>query len=558
MRRPWQTGLLLAALAVSAGRVGSQPAADPAERLRQVLQSSLGAADRDRATRECLASLRGLTDLRRALTLPDWRDRNTESSLADVDRANRAVVADRFQQAVRGVFERREATAAGVAVEMLAEMAGAARAAGEPPGLVRAFAPDLADIVRTAPPRLRATAARALGQIDPELGVALPPLEELLQTTDPTLRKAAADGLFELLHGAAGAGPRVAAARRDAVTVACAVLPLAGKGLADWHVEVRRRCAATLGAGAATLGRLIADPSAVDGSDDPEIAERMKRERAELHPLAVALRDQGPTLAKALRDGDAEVRLSAQKALDEAATARIRWLRQAGGATDDPLLDGLKAALPALGDAVADGDLRVRRAALDVLEMLGPEAAPATPAMVRALGDPDRFVRWSAIRTLGAIGPPAARLALPGLTRLLDDGDLDVRLAAAAALQRLDPARATPPEAHTVGAAPTSRVARTALPALLRNVRAADPEMRVAAVQTLRGLGTDAKLAVPALREALADSDARVRLAAAEALGALGPPARDAADALRHALKDANPEVRQAAGDALLNVVRPR
>jgi HEAT repeat protein len=81
--------------------------------------------------------------------------------------------------------------------------------------------------------------------------------------------------------------------------------------------------------------------------------------------------------------------------------------------------------------------------------------------------------------------------------------------------------------------------------------------MRVAAIQTLRGMGAEMKPALPALREALVDKDARVRQAAAEAMGVLGPLARDAADELRGAMNDASPDVRQAAGEALLNVLRP-
>jgi HEAT repeat protein len=564
-RKAWQRARaalvpLFAAFALTWGVApGQSPPADPVERLRRVLQTPTETAERDRATKECLNGLRTLADLRRALTLTEWRDRNPESTFGTVDLANRAVVAERFQQAFRQVFARREATSSVVAVTMLADMANTSRAAGEPANYLRPFGPDLADLVAHAPPKVQAVAARTLGLIDPDLTVAVPALGNLLHATDPNLRCAAADGLFELLQGATAAatrdGPvsRSSGARATAVAIACVVLPPAGKGLADWHVEVRRRCISTLGAAAAALARFIPDPPSA-GTEVTDSAARIRSEREELRPLAQTLRDQGPALSRALRDGDTEVRLLTQRALEEVADARARWLRHGGPgfSADDPLLDGLTASLPALSEAAADGDLRVRRAALDVLGALGPAAAPATPALAKALRDPDRFVRWSAIRTLGVIGPSASRAALPGLTLLLDDDDLDVRKAAAEAIKQLNPGA----PGGSAGGSQRAAGARTAVPALVRSVRAADPEMRVAAIQTLRGMGAEMKPALPALRGALADSDARVRQAAAEALGVLGPLAREAADELRSAMADSTPDVRQAAGEALLNVLR--
>jgi HEAT repeat protein len=566
-RQTWQSTraallVLLAALAAPAGFARSQaPAADPVERLRRVLQTNTEAADRDRLTRECLEGLRSLSELRRALTLAEWRDRNPESTLGSVDLANRAKVAERLQQAFRQVFARHEATSAAVAVGMLADMANAARTAGDSAAYLRPFGADLADLVVSAPPKVQAPAARALGLIEPDISVALPALAHLLQAPDPALRCAASEGLYELLQNAALSATRdgplqqTAESRQAAIQATCSILPVAGKGLADWHVEVRRRCIATVGAAAAALGRMIPEPASGVVIDGADLAARTRTEREVLRPLALALRDQGPPLAKSLRDGDPEVRLLAQKALDEVASARARWLRHGGSAAaaDDPLLDGLMAAMPALGEAVTDADLRVRRAALDVLGVLGQAAAPAVPALARALRDPDRFVRWSAVRTLGAVGPSAARAAMPGLTLLLDDEDLDVRKAAAETLKQLNPSAAG--NTGTTGAAPRSAT-RTAVPALVRSVRSNDPEMRVAAIQALRAMGAEMKPALPALREALGDADAHVRQAAAEALGALGPQAREATDDLRAAMNDAAPEVRQAAGEALLNILR--
>jgi HEAT repeat protein len=537
-----------------------QAAADPVDSLRHVLQSTVEPADRDRSTRACLNNLKTLGDLRRALTLSEWRDRNPDSTYGAVDMANRAIVAERFQQSFRQVFARHESTSATVALSMLSDIANTGRAAGEAVAYLRPLGPDLVELVAHAPAKVQAAAARTLGLIDPDITVAVPALGGLLQSREPTLRCAAADGLFDLVQtaakGAAGDGPvsRAAAPRRLVIAVSCLVLPVSGKGMADGHVEVRRRCVSTTGAAAAVLARLIPDPGSGVVLEGADTAARVLEEREELRPLALALRDQGPGLTKALRDTDTDVRLSAQKALEEVADARARWLRHGGAdlAKDDPLLGGLTASLPALSEAAGDADLRVRRAALDVLGVLGPAAAPAMPALTRALRDPDRFVRWSAIRTIGAVGPAAARPALPGLTILLDDDDLDVRKAAAETIKHLSPGPGATP---ANGRKPA--MTRAAVPALVRSVRSGDAEMRVAAIQTLCGMSSEMKVALPALREALADGDARVRKAAADALSLMGPAAREAANDLRGAMNDQSAEVRQAAGEALLNVLRP-
>jgi HEAT repeat protein len=538
----------------------AQAGGDPVERLREVLQGSgTDVGPRDRATRDALAGLRSLGDLRRAVTLTEWRDRHPDPALAAVDAANRAAVTERFAREVREVLARPDPAAAGVGVDVLAEMGAAARAAGEPPDLTRPFAPDLARLAGgNAAPRLRAAAARALGQVGADPALAVPVFEELLRAREPGLRRAAADGLAGLVDGVApqppgrtgaAAGPR--SGRGEAVAVACAALPAAGRGLGDWYVEVRRRCAGTVGAAAGTLARLISEGPAESGEGDSGPAA--------LRPLALAVAAQAPALARALRDGDPEVRLRAHQALAEVAGARRGWLRAGGAGADDPFLDGLRLALPALADSAADPDLRVRRAALDVLELMGPAAAPAAPALARALQDHDRFVRWAAVRALAAVGPAAVRQAAAGMARLLEDEDLDVRLAAANALKQLEaggPALPRPVTPAGVAAATPAAAARAALPGLIRSVRSGDRELRLAAIGTLRGLGADARPAVPALAQALAAPDAPVRLAAAEALGGLGPAGRDATDALRAALKDPSPEVRQAAGEALLAVTR--
>jgi HEAT repeat protein len=562
--------LALLALAWGAGAaLARAPKPDPVEALRQALLASYAEpAERDQAIRASLGSLKTLGDLRRAIALPEWRDGYPDEAVAKVDGAHRRALREWFAESVRQVLGRGDEAAAGEMMNLLAEMAREPRGPGSE--MARQLAPDVARWGRQGTPRVRLAAARTLGLLKPDATVAGPALEELLRSPGPDLRRAAAEALTGLLQEVAlsatspvpGQPPRTS--RSEVARALLALLPALGHGLGDWQIDVRRRCAAGLDQAAQTFIGLIPEPAGLAEEEEPRQAPTPRVDaRSELRPLVLGLRDQGTALARAVRDSDTEVRLVAQRTLEDLAKARLRWLRLVSATpggnegqsvpVDDPLAEGLRAALPNLAAGVADPEVRIRRAAIDVLEVLGPLATTAAPALARALNDPDRFVRWSAARTLGTLGPGVARVALPGLSRMLEDQDPDLRLVAANALARLNPGAQIVRTAK--GPHGTGR-GETALPALVRSMRSSDPALRIAALRTIQGMGSVAGSAVPALREALADPDPRVRQAAAEALGGLGPVARDATDDLRKAIADSSPDVRRAASDALLNVVR--
>jgi HEAT repeat protein len=89
------------------------------------------------------------------------------------------------------------------------------------------------------------------------------------------------------------------------------------------------------------------------------------------------------------------------------------------------------------------------------------------------------------------------------LERLLGDADVDVRLAAAVALEHYGSA------------------ARPAVPALIKALGTPEVELRLAVIRALRAIGPDANPAIPALNTALTDHDPRVRQLAAEAVDKL-------------------------------------
>ena len=73
--------------------------------------------------------------------------------------------------------------------------------------------------------------------------------------------------------------------------------------------------------------------------------------------------------------------------------------------------------------------------------MMGAQAEQAIPGLVKLLNDPDREVRQASVLSLGAIGPRTKEL-VPALVRMMRDEDIFLRSMASAALQRIDPAAA--------------------------------------------------------------------------------------------------------------------
>ena len=90
-----------------------------------------------------------------------------------------------------------------------------------------------------------------------------------------------------------------------------------------------------------------------------------------------------------------------------------------------------------------------------------------------------------------------------------------------------------------------------AVPALAEMLRSGTPAERIAATNTLWGMGARARAAAGDLAVALADADPTLRVAAAMALQNMGAAGADAVPALAKALSDPKPGVRQAAVKAL-------
>jgi len=178
-------------------------------------------------------------------------------------------------------------------------------------------------------------------------------------------------------------------------------------------------------------------------------------------------------------------------------------------------------------------DQAVRTLASETLGSFGPAAVPA---VIRALERP--AARQAATETLGKIGFSAAA-AVPALTRLVPDPDLQVALSATVALSRIE------------------KAPREAIAVLLRALKSGGADQRLRAVETLGLLGVLAEPALPRLCQALSDPAESVRTGAATALGQLGKLARESIPELvSRATGDEEPGVRQAAILALFLIAR--
>ena len=353
-----------------------------------------------------------------------------------------------------------------------------------------------------------------------------------------------------------------------------------------------------------------------------EIQDQANRYNHRLAEVLAVFEKNAESLAVAVQDRDPEVRLTALSILADLANVRQRLQRSTKGAVsaptgpggpapstgkeakpeaagllgltvalvapdapvtdqpDAPLIDGLARGMDKTMDALKQQlkspDAETRRAALDVLEILGDAAFPAVDALTQSLRDPDRFVRWAAARTLGDLArketeqhkftAPQAEAAALGLGELLRDQDVGVRLAATTALGRFGP-RARP-------AAPilTQTLNRSQTEAALHLVPSRDtepelvtgaPTVRIAAFHALQAI--DGDTAVDALPEAviaLGDHSIQVRQAAAEMIGREGVKASPAyraelVRALGKALADPEGDVRRAVSGALLHLMPP-
>lgn len=572
---------------------------------------------RTKALEKQVTYIKSLGDLARALLLHEWRDQYIkDAELAAVDANIRSQLALRLETELREALKKDSVTQ-WAAANMIGRTASEARKnSGDwkrpGPGLLvrdhlKKLGPDLARLTEHQDKNnpgeaedVRRAAAAALGQVegDPEKEL-VAALEKMLATDTRAGRRAAAEALANMMRILAQPErkneylTKMGQLRKEVEKAGSNVVKVASKYLNDPDPEVSRLCTeAMLLTATALAGEVLnvdqkeievfpppgRKPSMTERDRMKFYADGVKAEREDLVPLMKALQASVPALIKAAQDplqsganktlvfatleqmGHAREKLILRyesvpahvkdppdpkekvgKAAPGNAIQRVRFAEEAPKRLpDDPLLDGLQKAIDLMTGSLDATNTELLLAALHALETIGPYAEKAAPRVGLRLVHPDHLVRRASARLLGKIGPVKGSNPVPQLARMLEaDPDLDARLAAAIALERLGPS------------------ATEAIPSAIKVIENPrhDVEIRTAAIQTLRGIGTDAaKKGVPALAFALADSDARVRREAVEALYHFGKEAGGAREALRKAVRDPDPEVSRIASEALLQL----
>jgi HEAT repeat protein len=446
--------------------------------------------------------------------------------------------------------------------------------------------PELAHLGESPDPGVQIGVARSMGVIVLELkDVLTPNANEQIRTTILKIQKAGSPGprravidttgdLVRLFNPGVGEERNVPKIplRGDLISL-LNLTPILFNGLADQDQETRAKAINVLSRLINLLARdrqililtpLLSPPPAGRKPTEEEIAyikenqAELRKELDALRPKFESFRTQTGALEKVLLDPDREMRLAALHTLEDLATVQ-NYVRERFISLPKDMKDEKPDAIPAgtyltpmfekvrpdLIRNLNDPNPKVRLAAAQVFENLGPAARPSSDAIVQRLGDPNPFVRWVAARTLGRLSNPVVSGAVAGLARVLRDPDLSVRIAAANALEAL------------------GSEAGAAVPALLASANRGDADYREAA---LKALGATAPYVpatvippekrgstiVPVLARELTNPEVTVRRAAARALGQVGSIALLAIDALKKALNDEDSEVRRYASEALL------
>jgi HEAT repeat protein/beta-lactamase regulating signal transducer with metallopeptidase domain len=215
--------------------------------------------------------------------------------------------------------------------------------------------------------------------------------------------------------------------------------------------------------------------------------------------------------------------------------ALARAPRGWGSIDEDRRQDTTSIAVPALIEALRDGDIDVRRAACNSLSNL--EDRRAIPALIDVLKDGDAEVRACAARALGSFDD---KRALPGLVALLKDKDKDVRESALSSLEGF----------------------RDQVPAsaIITALGDEDPDIRVAAIGLAECECEDEKRQDPQIVQKVVElvghPNADVRAAAISVLPSFH--LKEAPAGLLAGAKDKNPDVRQRVAEALGSIHDPR
>lgn len=572
-----------------AGPRGQDPVADLKNLLAQTGfdDASDDAVDfRKTKIQEYINRMKTPGQLRRALILDEWKvdpDRPASPPIQAVDISMRREIGSRLQKMLEKIAKTGDPTARLAVANMISEMGPTVRAtdAGEKSGYTRSLFAIAARLAEDPDLGVRQEALRALGNINAVPKDVADVYKAVLQKDQAVgPRRLVADGLQQMIkvvshlqkRGQTATG--VEATRKNMLETLNAVVPVAALGVEDGDSEVRMLSLQAVQVSAQALAEMLEIPPErgrkffpppgrqLSVAERALIFERYKEAEADIavaRPMIDEFRRDMPIFAKGLRDPEPRVRLAAIRAFENLANARLRLVLRANslptvldakGNVERAPAELLKQAdflepfldrdLPQIIVLMRDPDVRIRRSATEMLEVLEDKAAPAVNGLVGALQDPDRFVKWTAARAIGFLPPDKVGPAVVPLAQLLGDGDINLRIVAAESLRKLGPA------------------AKAAVPFLAQSIRGGDIEARLMAANALLAIGPDNLVpAIPALIQVLGDPDPRIVKSACLVIAEIGPPARAALPTLRRLIGHDDADVRAAASDAILSVTNP-
>jgi hypothetical protein len=433
---------VMAMMFVPSGSFASSLDDDPIEKLRKALQASgVASQKRDKAISEAVSEISNPLECWKAASLGDWREFNPDGSVAAGDRDARAKLLLKFREGLTKAFQTNSQEENDSILELVMSICKEERqGAGQKP-----FSSTCAEVISQSfwkgDVDVRVARIRAYGILCPEIQEGLKVFSSLENDSEIRIRRASMDGLsywMEAVGPAKESKDSTSVSRLKNQAILCAaVLPITDKSLSDKSPEIRKRAVAQVMISCLCLVALISDPNGkvpLDAIDTRALD--IKEERTAASKLGLVIESMKPKITGLLRDSDMETRLHAHEVVEAMALGRKAWKSQAVAQNEKFSIE-LTAIPKELAVSLADSNYRVRRIAMDTLELLGADSIQVTPRIITALDDSDRFVRWAAIRALGEMGPSVREEALPKLTQMLQDQDGDVRKAAAQAVARL-------------------------------------------------------------------------------------------------------------------------
>jgi HEAT repeat protein len=582
---------LLALAGAALGNGAARATDDPVEVLKSTVQSLQVGAQSPEVTDyyrklmlQRVKALKTVDELTRALSLDEWKpDKEVfDKEIKKINLEMRQFVADRLVQEVQRIIQKGDPNARLAVANYIAEIGPNIPAVNpdDKAGFARTLTPEVIRLTRDPDLGVRQEALRALGNLNAKIKDAAPVFREVLER-DPEVgpRRLAADGLAQMIRVVAHLEKKVRnvagieATKAELLETLEVAIRTVGVGIRDADTEVRVVSLNTITAAAQAVGGTKLVEDAYRSRDFPPVGQLLtdfqkkdieqkykdvERELDDIRPVIQVLREQNANIRFALQSPSPLVQLAVLHTLEDVGIirARIRYrVRSLPIVTDersglkrdptkmltgmDPLDDVVARDLEIIASYLKNGDLRIRRSAAKVLEVIEEDSIKVINPIVASLRDPDRFIRLNALKTIGYFPPAKVAPFVTNVAALLEDQDFNVRNQAAFTLEALGDG------------------AKDALPTVARAILRGDAECRVAAMHVLQKMSSSySKSAVPSLIECLSDFDVRVVIAGCKTLDVIGPPALSAVPTLRNLLGHEEENVRRAASAAMLSILR--